>query len=112
MRVGVGDHFSELTRVISGVPQGSILGPLLFLLYINDLPDAIKSRVFLFADDLKMIANPLKKNIVENDLISLENWENTWLLRFNTAKCKVLHFDMNNNPCNEYGHDVDRLDKL
>ena len=49
-----------------------------------------------------MIANPLKKNIVENDLISLENWENTWLLRFNTAKCKVLHFDMNNNPCNEY----------
>ena len=44
---------------------------------INDLPEAIKSRVFLFADDLKMIANPYKKNIVENDLISLENWENT-----------------------------------
>ena len=109
MRVGVGDHFSELTRVISGVPQGSILGPLLFLLYINDLPEAIKSRVFLFADDLKMIANPLKKNIVENDLISLENWENTWLLRFNTAKCKVLHFDMNNNPCNEYVLDGSKL---
>ena len=58
MLVGVGDHFTELTRVISGVPQGSILGPLLFLLYINDLPEAIKSRVFLFEDDLKMIANP------------------------------------------------------
>ena len=102
MRVGVGDHFSEFTRIISGVPQGSILGPLLFLLYINDLPEAIKSKIFMFADDLKMLANPLEKEIVENDLKYLEFWENTWLLKFNTAKCKVLHFDMNNNPCNEY----------
>ena len=77
MRVGVGDHFSELTRVISGVPQGSILGPLLFLLYINDLPEAIKSKVFLFADDLKMIANPFDKAVVDDDLRSLEIWENT-----------------------------------
>ena len=110
MRVGVGDHFSELTRVISGVPQGSILGPLLFLLYINDLPEAIKSKVFLFADDLKMIANPFDKEVVDDDLRSLEIWENTWLLKFNTAKCKVLHFDINSNPCNDYVLDGSKLE--
>jgi len=110
MRVGVGDHFSEFTRIVSGVPQGSILGPLLFLLYINDLPEAIKSKVFLFADDLKMIANPLDKDVVESDLINLEIWEDTWLLKFNTAKCKVLHLDMNNNPCNDYILDGSKLE--
>ena len=69
------------------------------MLYINDLPEAIKSKVVLFADDLKMIANPFDKEIVEDDLIlrSVEIWENTWLLKFNTAKCKVLHFDINSN---------------
>ena len=112
MRVGVGDHFSEFTRVVSGVPQGSILGPLLFLLYINDLPESIKSKVFLFADDLKMIANPLDKDVVENDLIKLEIWENTWLLKFNTAKCKVLHLDINNNPCNDYVLDGNALEAV
>ena len=92
------------------MPQGSILGPLLFLLYINDLPEAIKSRIFLFADDLKMLANPLENDIVENDLRCLEKWENTWLLKFNTAKCKVLHFVFNNNPYNEYTLDGNMLE--
>ena len=58
---------------------------------------------------IKPFLKRVLKNIVENDLISLENWENTWLLRFNTAKCKVLHFDMNNNPCNEYVLDGSKL---
>ena len=101
---------SSVWCVISGVPQGSILGPLLFLLYINDLPEAIKSKVFLFADDLKMIANPFDKEVVDDDLRSLEIWENTWLLKFNTAKCKVLHFDINNNPCNDYVLDGSKLE--
>ena len=102
MRVGVGDSFSELLRIVSGVPQGSVLGPILFLLFINDLPDHIKSRILLFADDLKLIANALHKAIVDEDLESLERWESLWCLRFNLDKCKVLHLSANDNPINSY----------
>ena len=85
----MGDSFSELRYILSGVPQGSVLGPLLFLLFINDLPEHIKNNVFLFADDLKMIANALRKDLVDEDLRILEDWEDTWSLRFNSEKCKT-----------------------
>ena len=101
MPVGVGDSFSELCYILSGVPQGSVLGPLLFLLFINDLPEHIKNKVFLFADDLKMIANALRKDLVDEDLRVLEDWEDTWSLRFNSEKCKTLHLARNENPGNE-----------
>ena len=78
----------------------SVLGPLLFVLYINDLPDNIKSFTKLFADDLKMIAKESDKLQVNNDLKMLELWESTWLLEFNVKKCKVLHTSFNNNPHN------------
>ena len=109
MRVGVGDSFSELIRIISGVPQGSVLGPILFLLFINDLPDHIKSRILLFADDLKLIANAVNKGIIDEDLKSLERWEDMWCLRFNLDKCKVLHISANENPSNTYYLDSTEL---
>ena len=109
MRVGVGDSFSELIRIISGVPQGSVLGPILFLLFINDLPDHIKSRILLFADDLKLIANAVNKGIIDEDLKSLERWEDMWCLRFNLDKCKVLHISANDNPSNKYYLDSTEL---
>lgn len=101
MRVVIGVKCSEDAKVMSGVP----LGPLLFVLFINDLPDKIKSVVSLFADDLKLIGNANDKSTIMADLILLEQWEDTWLLRFNPAKCKVLHIDRNSNPMNSYSID-------
>ena len=101
-RVCVGGEFSNLKDVLSGIPRGSVLGPLLFALYINDLPDSIKSFAKLFADDLKMIAKASDKLQADNDLKMLELWESTWLLEFNVKKCKVLHTSFNNNPHNTY----------
>ena len=91
---------SKPNSVISGVPQGSVLGPILFVLYINDLPDAVKSDVFLFADDTK-IARQVKtvsdSQILQDDLDSLSNWSNNWLLEFNADKCHVLTIGKHEN---------------
>ena len=102
-RVIVGDSKSESFNVTSGVPQGSVLGPILFLLYINDLPENIKNSVALFADDLKMVAKSRTKQINQDDLDSLVLWQDKWLLKFNTKdnKCKIIHTGKN-NPCNQY----------
>ena len=96
MKVKVGSAFSESHNVPSGVPQGSVLGPLLFLIFINDLPESIKSFVELFADDVKLLVGPLMNDIVQADLDSLSEWENIWKLKFNLEKCKVLHIGCNN----------------
>jgi hypothetical protein len=102
-RVSVGDSKSTNFNVTSGVPQGSVLGPILFLLYINDLPDGIKNAVSLFADDLKMVAKSSTKEINQKDIDYLVSWQNKWLLNFNTKdnKCKIIHAGKN-NPCNQY----------
>ena len=63
------------------------MGPLLFILIINDLPDCLVSSVKIFADDLKLIANLSDKTVIDNDLKSLEDWERKWLLEFNSDKC-------------------------
>ena len=98
MRVCVEGQWSEVKHVLSGVPQGSVLGPLLFVLYVNDLPDIVKSKIKLFADDLKLIANAANHGNVSKDIEELEVWESIWLLHFNPSKCKVVHVDLNNNP--------------
>ena len=84
-------NYSSLRDVLSGVPQGSVLGPLLFVLFVNDLPDSVKNVTKLFADDLKLIADASDKVSIENDLSSLEEWESLWLLKFKPKKCKVMH---------------------
>ena len=93
---------SSHRNVISGVPQGSVLGPLLFVIFINDLPNSINAISKLFADDLKVIVDANDTKNTSDMLESLEDWENIWLLRFNPAKCKVMHIPYNDNPVNDY----------
>jgi len=94
MRVFVRGSFSEWIEVISGVPQGSVLGPLLFLIFVRDLPDWIKFSIKMFADDTKIwakIAVREDAGSLQEDLNRLVQWSEKWLLKFNLDKCKVMH---------------------
>ena len=76
-RVRVGRHYSEEVRMTSGVPQGSVLGPLLFLAYVNDIWKNIKSKIRLFADDCIIYTKIFNINDVEKlqtDLDRLGDW--------------------------------------
>ena len=84
---------SDPVPVLSGVPQGSVLGPVLFLIFINDLPDNIRSSVRLFADDCVLYRNinsPKDCEILQEDLNSLARWEPDWQMKFNVAKCHSM----------------------
>ena len=87
--------------VTSGVPQGSVLGPLLFLLYINDLPQNIQSQVRLFADDTAVyltVTSSEDANTLQADLDTLQEWERTWDMEFNPSKCQILHITRSRQP--------------
>ena len=80
---------SNQVPVISGVPQGTVLGALLFVVFINDLPDNVSSNVRLFADDCllyRRINTPEDTNILQQDLHRLEEWEAKWQMSFNLPK--------------------------
>ena len=92
-QVVVNGSTSNVAPVISGIPQGTVLGPVLFVIYINDLLDAISSDGLMFADDTKVyrqIASLDDALHLQDDLMKLENWSKTWLLQFNADKCHVL----------------------
>ena len=72
--VRVGNYYSGRTKVTSGIPQGSILGPVLFTLFINDLPDTIKSNCKVFADDTKIYNEVGNSNINQDDLYNMQSW--------------------------------------
>ena len=88
---------SEWIRVSSGVPQGSVLGPLLFVLYIkyiNDIDDHVVSKLSKFADDTKLfkaVTSLHDVDVMMNDLENLCKWSQDWLMLFNYDKCKVMH---------------------
>ena len=78
----------------SGVPQGSVLGHILFLIYRNDLPDRTRSKVQLFADDTVMylaVSNLHDAHILQQDLDQLHAWELQWNMGFNPSTCVVIH---------------------
>jgi len=94
IKVGLRGTFSQLLEVLSGVPQGSVLGPLLFLLYVNELPSWIKYDMKMFADNTKLwcrIKTDTDSVVLQADLDSLQSWSDTWQMKFNADKCKVMH---------------------
>ena len=104
-RVVVETEMSGWTQVLSGVPQGSILGPVLFLIYINDVPKQVESDVKLFADDTKLYRKIEKQEdriTLQSDLCKLCEWSRNWQLKFNINKCKRIHIGNNEIVENYY----------
>ena len=97
-RVVVDGETSEEEQVTSGVPQGSVLGPILFLFYINDLPDGLSSCVRLFADDTILYNSSANIDALQEDLTILENWEQKWDMSFNATKCEHILFSRKRTP--------------
>ena len=100
-RVVVDGQHSDFVKVQSGVPQGTVLGPLLFLCFINDLPDVTSSPVRLFADDAvvyRKISSEADNNILQQDLNNLAAWEAKWQMAFHPKKCVVLHITRSQSP--------------
>lgn len=103
--VTVNGHDSPEISVTSGVPQGSVLGPLLFLIYINDLPDCVSSSVHLYADDCVLyreIRTDDDRNILQTDLNNIRNWCDKWLMKLNPKKCKLMTVSRQPNNSSTY----------
>ena len=99
-RVVINGVSSPWLNVKSGVPQGSVLGPVLFLIYVNDLDDGLMCKVSNFADDTKItskVTSTQEKKALQSDLNQLTCWANKWQMEFNIEKCKVLHIGSSND---------------
>jgi len=97
-RVCVEGELSDWAVVKSGVPQGSVLGPLLFLIYINDIDEDILSKFEKFADDskvAKVVNNTNDAELLRGDLEKLNKWSKDWQMEFNVDKCQVMHLGKN-----------------
>ena len=94
--------------VTSGVPQGSVLGPLLFLYYINDLPKRVYSYCCLYADDILLYRNIESKDdhlSLQADLNTLQEWEQLWQMKFNPSKCHCISFSNSQTPI-KFGYTI------
>ena len=91
-----------LIPVTSGVPQESVLGPLLFTIFVNDIPSVVSSPTFMFADDMKIfhfVRSSDDHATLQNDLNILHKWSVRWQLKFNISKCKHADF----GPVHQFG---------
>jgi len=113
-RVVLNGQFSDWRDVLSGVPQGSVLGPLLFLIYINDIDESVGGRILKFADDTK-VYNKMRSDediaSLQSDLCNLVAWSKEWQMLFNVEKCKVMHIGYNNMKA-EYFMDGVKLEHV
>ncbi len=90
---------SSWSDVVSGVPQGSVIGPVLFVIFINDMPNGINNFISLFADDAKLYgksSTPTDRENIQKDLNTLQQWSDKWQLSFNASKCKTLNLGKDN----------------
>ena len=100
-RVVVAGEGSDSVPLTSGVPQESVLGPILFLIYINDLPENIVSQVRLFADDNALYFTMWSaddSSVLQQDLDRLSRWEVAWDMEINPSKCQVVQVTGSRNP--------------
>lgn len=99
-QVQVCDSLSDPLPVVSGVPQGSVLGPLLFTIYVDDVDDCLQySHIYKFADDIKLLfcfSNSNPPTLLQDDLSRVISWCSTWMLKINIKKCACVHFGRNN----------------
>ena len=102
-RVVVDGEVSSWKSVLSGVPQGSVLGPILFLVYINDLEEGVTGKILKFADDTKLFRKVKEigdKQNLQDDIDKLVKWSEKWQMLFNFGKCKCLHIGSGNTGMN------------
>ena len=88
------------TDVVSGVPQGSVLGPIYFLIYINDLSKMLFNPCLLFADDTKIYCHIRNEGDIyqlQQEIDKLLRWSERWQMPFNISKCKNLHIGRTNH---------------
>ena len=114
-RVVIGGHQSELRSVNSGVPQGSILGPLLFVLFINDMHKCVSpgTKIALYADDTKIwrkIESPEDHVILQNDINALLRWSILNKMHFHPDKCHVVKVTLKRDKCSNFTYRLGILD--
>jgi hypothetical protein len=110
-QVVIDGETSKLTSVTSGVPQGTVLGPTLFLIFINDIATSISSSIRLFADDCviyRAIKSKEDHSILQKDLQTLVKWSKTWQMQFNVDKCAIMNITNSRTISN---HDYKMEDK-
>ena len=108
-QVVVSGQSSRSADVLSGVPQGTVLGPMLFVLYINDINEGLNSQMRLFVDDsivYREIQTSADHLALESDLNKLHRWAKTWQMDFNVSKCAVLSVTTKRKP-STYGYYMD-----
>ena len=112
--VRVGNHFSNPCPVSSGVPQGSVLGPILFILFINDVTDSFHDSIFaqLFADDIKIyttLTHPADYTSFQNHLDLIHTWSSAWQLPISHSKCNVFEIGKRFQPLNNHTFNISSI---